>query len=173
MKEKVIFIRESKWKIVKKFLFLWLIASPVLIMVFGEEKRPENVPPKEENMQKVFLVIYLLYCGIVLFLMIIRLIKANTESIIKLDEEGITVKNTSFFPWNEIYDFRIGVKLLSYDVLNKNGGISGAKEYEEKKILTINDEEFHINEKYLDYSLPEIGDIIRIYKERLQSPKLI
>ena len=170
--EKTVYIKASKWKITKRFLFLWLVASPILIFVFGEDNNPQH-RQNTENMKLVFTWIYFLYCGILLGLWFYRIAKADQFSLVKLDEKGITISEKVFFKWADIYDFRTGVKILKYNVLNKNGGNSGRREIEEKKILVINEQEFFINEKYSSFTVGEIAEIIGIYKERMStsSPK--
>ncbi len=164
---KPVVIKESSFKIFKKYFLLFLLGSPILIMVFGEPQT--KIANKDENMQEVFLWLYVAYCSVLFILLLLRLIKSQYKSIIRLDEKGITMNEKDFFPWLEIYDFRIGMKVLKYEVLTSKGYPSGRKEFEERKILIINEQEFIIKEKFLEFKLEDIAEIIKIYKERLQT----
>ena len=164
-----IVIRESIYKILKKYFLLFLLGTPILIMVFGEPQN-KNSKLEKENFQQVFLWIYIIYCSVLLVLLILRIYNSQFKSIIRLDEKGITMQENSFFAWEDIYDFRTGTKILKYNVLTTKGHPSGNKEFEEQKILTINQKEFIIKEKFLNYKLEEIAEIIRIYKTKIEKP---
>lgn len=164
-----IVIRESIYKILKKYFLLLLLGSPILIMVFGE---PQNKSSKigKDNYQQVFLWIYIIYCSVLLVLLLLRIYKSQFQSVIRINEKGITLHEKSFFAWENIYDFRTGTKILKYEALTTKGHPSGNKEFEEQKILVINQKEFIIKEKFLDYKLEEIAEIISIYKTKIEKP---
>ncbi|GEM_PF-2048292 len=172
MQNKTVFIRESPFKIFKRFLFLWLMASPLLIMVFGEVQDNPLAEKDNGKMQQVFLWIYLLYSFVLLVVFMLRLLQSLKKSVIRLDENGITFYEKDFFAWKDIYDFRIGKKFLSYDVLTSGGNTSGKREVEEQKILVINGKAFRIKEQFLKFNLSEIAEIIHVYKQRLSGNKI-
>ncbi len=167
MQNASILIKEVPIKIIKRYFLLWLAGSPFLIMVFGEVQDQPVVGQNEGKMQQVFLGIYLLYSAVLLILLIFRLWKSSKKSVIRLDEKGITMNENDFFAWNSIYDFRVGKKFLTYNVLPTKGNSSPSREVEEQKILIINGKSFRIQESFLKFNIGEIAEIIKLYKERL------
>lgn len=145
-----IYIKTSQKVLLKKYLNIFLLFSPfILIYIYSE---PNN---------KIVFALLLAYYVPLSIIFIYEIITNHNKTLVELSEEGIKINNRDSYAWNSIYNFKTVKRRFRKQSMRR--GI----EIIEKTELQINNNCYNFETQYQKFSNEQIAEIIQLYKNRL------